>query len=61
MARYTRTPVSTLQGINNELAKVELAMKDTLDRKGVTPNFMDANLDMNSRRILNLPSNRLTL
>lgn len=56
MARYTRTPVSTLQGINNELAKVELAMKDTLDRKGVTPNFMDANLDMNSRRVLNLPA-----
>lgn len=56
MARYTRTPVSTLQGINNELAKVELAMKDTLDRKGVTPNYMDANLDMNSRRILNLPA-----
>lgn len=56
MARYTRTPVSTLQGINNELAKVELAMEDTLDRKGVTPNYMDANLDMNSRRILNLPA-----
>ena len=55
MARYTRTPVSTLQGINNELAKVELAMQDTLDRTGSTPNFMDANLDMNSRRILNLP------
>ena len=56
MARYTRTPVSTLQGINNELAKVELAMEDTLDRKGATPNYMDANLDMNSRRILNLPA-----
>lgn len=56
MARYTRTPVSTLQGINNELAKVELAMKDTLDRKGVSPNFMDSNLDMNSGRILNLPA-----
>ena len=56
MARYTRTPVSTLQGINNELAKVELAMQDTLDRTGSTPNYMDNNLDMNSRRILNLPA-----
>lgn len=55
MARYTRTPVSTLQGINNELAKVELAMQDTLDLTGSTPNYMDTNLDMNSRRILNLP------
>ena len=55
MARYTSTPVNTLQGINNELAKVELAMKDTLDRKGVTPNFLDTDLDMNSQRILNLP------
>ena len=56
MARYTRTPISTLQGINNELAKVELAMQDTLDRTGSTPNYMDDNLDMNSRRILNLPA-----
>lgn len=56
MARYTRTPVSTLQGINNELAKVELSMQDTLDRNGSGTNQMDANLDMNSRRILNLPA-----
>ena len=56
MESYTRTPVSTIKGINNELAKVEVAMKDTLDRKGVSPNFMDANRDMNSRMVCNLPA-----
>ena len=56
MERYTRIAVSTRQGSNNELVKVELARKDTLDRKGVTTNFMDANLDMNSRIVLNLPA-----
>jgi hypothetical protein len=55
MARYTRQSVGTLQGINNELSKIKTAIDDTLSRKGDVPNEMEAPIDMNSERILNLP------
>jgi len=40
--------------INNNSAIVQSAFDNTLSRDGTTPNQMNANLDMNSNRILNL-------
>lgn len=56
MARYTRNSVGTVQGVNAELTKVQQAINDTLSRKGDVPNQMEATLDMNSERIINLPA-----
>lgn len=46
---------SAIQTINNNFAAVETAMEKTLSRDGTTPNTMEAVLDMNSNRIINLP------
>lgn len=40
---------------NSNFAAVETAMEKTLSRDGTSPNAMEANLDMNSNRIINLP------
>jgi hypothetical protein len=42
--------------INNNNASIETAMENTLSRDGTSPNSMGAHLDMDSHRILNLPS-----
>lgn len=42
--------------INNNNVLVEEAVENTLSRDGSTPNFMNADLDMNSNRIMNLPA-----
>lgn len=55
MARYTKQSVTSLQGINSELTKLENAIRDSLSRKGDSPNQMEGTLDMNSNRIINLP------
>ena len=41
--------------INANNAVVETALENTLSRDGTSPNEMEANLDMDSNRILNLP------
>lgn len=46
------TAVNTIN-VNNDA--VATAMENTLSRDGTSPNQMNANLDMNSNRILNLP------
>lgn len=46
---------SAVNTINNNSALIEAAIEDTLSRSGTSPNEMNANLDMNSNRILNLP------
>jgi hypothetical protein len=56
MARYTKQDATTVPQINTELEKIELAIQDTLSRKGDTPNAMTAPLDMNGERVLNLPA-----
>lgn len=59
MAKLTLTDVLTLQDIltpiNLNNAAIETAVENTLSRDGTSPNTMEANLDMNSNRILNLP------
>jgi len=41
--------------INGNNAAIETAFDNTLSRDGSSPNQMEANIDMNSNRILNLP------
>lgn len=63
MAKLTLDDLANLENettatstINANNALIEAALENTLSRDGTTPNQMDANLDMNSRRILNLPA-----
>lgn len=62
MAKLTLTDLSSLQNeisainrVNANNALIETALENTLSRDGTTPNQMQADLDMNSHRILNLP------
>jgi hypothetical protein len=48
----TQTAITT---INNNSQATEDALENTLSRDGTSPNTMEADLDMNSNRILNLP------
>lgn len=52
----TLTSSSTVSAINNNNALIEEAIENTLSRDGTAPNQMEADLDMNSNRILNLPA-----
>lgn len=58
MARY-KSIRNTLSGqllpVNSELEKIANTQEDHLSRKGDSPNQMETDLDMNSRRIYNLP------
>lgn len=63
MAKLVLNDVSEIQSnssliisLNSNFAAIENAVEGTLSRAGTAPNFMSADLDMNSRRILNLPS-----
>jgi hypothetical protein len=61
MAKLTTTDIATanatgITAINNNFAAVETAMENTLSRDGTTPNSMQADFDMNSNQILNLPA-----
>jgi hypothetical protein len=47
---------SALSTINNNNALIEAALENTLSRDGTSPNTMTASLDMNSQRIINLPT-----
>src|SRR6266581_172274 len=62
MAKITLSNLINLQNettavnsINTNNATLTTAMDNTLSRNGLSPNQMNANLDMNSYRILNLP------
>ena len=46
---------SAVTEINNNNAAIETALENTLSRDGTSPNTMEADFDMNSNRILNLP------
>lgn len=57
MARYTKTGTpNTIGQLNSELDNIATAINDTLSRKGDSPNQLETDLDMNSNRILNLPT-----
>lgn len=46
---------SAVNTINQNNSRIETALEKTLSRDGTTPNEMNATLDMNSNRIINLP------
>lgn len=59
MAKLTLNDLAgdpTSAAINVNSALIETALENTLSRDGTSPNAMGANLDMNSFRILNLPT-----
>lgn len=63
MAKISLADFSSLQydasatnNLNNNNAAIETAMENTLSRDGTSPNNMNAVLDMNSNRIINLPA-----
>jgi hypothetical protein len=63
MAKLTLSDVTGFENqnsasgtINANSAATEAALENTLSRTGATPNQMEANLDMNSHHILNLPA-----
>src|SRR5258706_8527673 len=47
---------TVVDAINANNAAITAAMTNTLSRDGILPNQMTASLDMNSQRILNLPT-----
>lgn len=60
MAKLTLTDLTgftsdALAAINANSAAIETALENTLSRDGTSPNEMEADLDMNSNRIINLP------
>lgn len=62
MAKLTLTDLSNLNNqttavntVNQNNEAIEAAMEKTLSRDGTSPNEMNALLDMNSNRIINLP------
>lgn len=62
MAKLTLSDLANLNNqtsavttINNNSALIEAAIENTLSRDGTAPNEMNATLDMNSNRIINLP------
>lgn len=63
MAKLTTADIANLQNettavstINSNFAATEAAMDNSLSRDGSSPNAMNADLDMNSHKILNLPA-----
>lgn len=46
---------SAVRTVNENYERIESAFENTLSRDGSTPNQMEADLDLNGHRILNLP------
>lgn len=58
MAKLTLTNLATLNDVNTQNENndlIETALENTLSRDGTAPNYMDAVLDMNDNRIINVP------
>lgn len=59
MAKLTLSTITSgyasVDTLNANFDAIETALENTLSRDGTAPNYMSANLDMNSNRILNLP------
>jgi microcystin-dependent protein len=58
MAKLNIAPLtggySAIAALNAAFDAIEAAIENTLSRDGTTPNTMSANLDMNSRKVINL-------
>lgn len=47
---------SAIQVLNENFGRIEDAFENTFSRDGLTPNFLDAPVDVNSQRLMNLPA-----
>lgn len=52
MSDYTRSTVSTINGINAETAKIQIAVNSKIDKSG---GAFTGTVDMNEQRLINLP------
>ena len=50
----THNDTAATKNINDNFAALQAGIEDSLSRTGKTPNFMDAELDMNTYRIINV-------
>ena len=50
----TKNDSTATEQINDNFKALQSAIENTLSRNGTTPNYMDADLDMNSYRIINI-------
>ena len=50
----THNDTTATKNINDNFAALQAGIEDALSRTGKTPNFMDAELDMNTRRVINV-------
>jgi hypothetical protein len=55
IGNITGNPTSAEQALNANFTLIEEAIENTLSRDGTTPNALEASLDANSHRIVNLP------
>jgi hypothetical protein len=59
MAKVTLTTLTSRYGsidaLNDNFDAITLALDNTLSRDGTIPNDLEANIDANSYRIINLP------
>jgi hypothetical protein len=55
ISNLTGNPTSAEQALNDNFTSIETAIENTLSRDGTTPNSLEAQLDANSQRIINLP------
>jgi hypothetical protein len=46
----------SVESLNSNFTEIETALENTLSRDGTSPNQMEAAIDMNSNRIINLPA-----
>ena len=66
MTRYTKTQITqlsaneqaALNAINKNFEDLEAAIQDTVSRSGNTPTHMTNDLDMNGKRLINVPAPR---
>lgn len=63
MAKLTLNDIASLantlsarQALNENFARIEAALEDTLSRSGATPNQMEADIDLNGNDLLNVDS-----
>jgi Domain of unknown function (DUF1983) len=55
ISNITGNPTSAEQTLNANFQAIEEAIEKTYTRDGTAPNFLDASMDANSHRIVNLP------
>jgi hypothetical protein len=58
MAKYVRGTARSTASMNDELEKIQNSLADKLDRDPSSgePNQMETNIDMNSNRVINVPT-----